>query len=212
MRVLAVPLKRLDHAKRRLAPVLGERERAALALAMFEDVVDACLAQRGWEVLVVARDDDVLERIARRGARAVRERGSSLGAAIRQVESMLSPDDDLGVVLGDLPFVTADAVASALEAPAAVSAVPAHSDGGTNVLIRKPWPSIAARFGRASFAKHRSDAHDAGVSFETIESDALAFDLDRPGDLAQVATAPGGGRAWRLALALDLGRRVAAPV
>ena len=66
MRVLAVPVKSLERAKNRLSSVLSLGERAALSLVMFEDVLDACLAQPDWETWVVSRDEAVLEIGARR--------------------------------------------------------------------------------------------------------------------------------------------------
>ena len=41
MRAIALPIKSLGDAKSRLSPLLSPLERGALALAMFEDVLDA---------------------------------------------------------------------------------------------------------------------------------------------------------------------------
>ncbi|HEV8419963.1 MAG TPA: 2-phospho-L-lactate guanylyltransferase, partial [Actinomycetota bacterium] len=158
MRVLAVPVKSLERAKSRLSPVLSAAERAALSLVMFEDVLEACLAQGEWETWVVSRDEAVLEVGARRGARGINETGTSLRDAIRQAEAeLVSGSSGLCVVLADLPLVTAEAISQALGAGqgAAVVAAPASSDGGTNLLLRRPPSIIPARFGRSSFAKHR---------------------------------------------------------
>jgi 2-phospho-L-lactate guanylyltransferase len=190
MRVLAVPVKRLERAKSRLAGLLSAPERAALTLAMLEDVLDACLAQEGWEVWVVSGADRALRAAAARGARPVREEGRSLLAAVRQVESLVEgPGPELAVVLADLPEITAPALGAVLARPSAVVAVASASDGGTNVLVRRPPRAIPARFGRSSFAKHRWAARRAGVSFEAVAAPELSFDLDRPGDLARVIAA-----------------------
>src|SRR5438552_12345939 len=87
MQVVAVPVKSLEGTKARLSGVLSQMERAALTLAMLEDVLNACLAQVPWEIWVVSSDEVVLEIAARRGARAVSEVGSSLLEAVRQVEA-----------------------------------------------------------------------------------------------------------------------------
>ena len=47
MRVIAVPVKPLEEAKRRLSRILSPAERAVLSLAMLEDVLDACQAPAG---------------------------------------------------------------------------------------------------------------------------------------------------------------------
>src|SRR5438093_11434368 len=112
MRVLAVPVKPLDRAKRRLSSVLSLAERASLTLAMLHDVLDACMAQSGWQVWVVSRADEALEAAARRGATPMLERGGSLLAAIRQVEVEVGPPtSELAVVLADLPLITAAGLA-----------------------------------------------------------------------------------------------------
>src|SRR5918992_223398 len=115
MRVIAVPVKSLERAKTRLSQALTPLERAALTLAMLEDVLDACLAQPGWQTWVVSPDDSVLEVSARRRARPVVERDPGLLAAVRQVEEEAAGSDSLAVVLGDLPLLTAEALGRALQ-------------------------------------------------------------------------------------------------
>ena len=68
MRILAVPVKSLTEAKARLAPALAPMERAALTLAMLEDVLDATGQLAGWTTWVISPDEVVLEVAARRGA------------------------------------------------------------------------------------------------------------------------------------------------
>src|SRR5512133_682846 len=105
MQVVAVPVKSLHRAKTRLAPVLSAAERAVLTLALLEDVLDACQAQSGWDTAVVSADETVLEMAARRRARIIAERGTTLLEAVRQIEADLAgPRTALAVVLGDLPY------------------------------------------------------------------------------------------------------------
>src|SRR5207247_7744631 len=75
-----------------------------------------------------------------------------------------------------------------------VLAAPAASDGGTNLLVRRPPTAIPARFGRSSFARHRGEAYRLGVTFQEVRIPELSFDLDRPPDLAQVAAGPRNNR------------------
>ncbi|HEX9236549.1 MAG TPA: 2-phospho-L-lactate guanylyltransferase, partial [Actinomycetota bacterium] len=67
MQVIAVPVKALERAKTRLAPVLSPAERAALTTAMLEDVLDASLAVPGWETWVISPPGPVLNLAAKRG-------------------------------------------------------------------------------------------------------------------------------------------------
>ena len=211
MRVLAVPVKSLEEAKRRLSRVLSPTERAVVTLAMLEDVLDACQAQEGWEVWVVSRDEAALEVAVRRGVRPVEEKGRSLLEAIRQAElHMRGRWSSLAVVLADLPFLTPAALGRALSlaTKTGVLAAPAASDGGTNLLVRRPPTAIPARFGRSSFARHRGEAYRLGVTFQEVRIPELSFDLDRPPDLAQVAAGPRNNRTRAVCLELGLADRL----
>lgn len=211
MRVMAVPVKSLDRAKSRLSPILSSSERAALSLAMLEDVLDACVAQAGWEVWLVSRDPAVLDTGGKWGARPVLEAGRSLRQAIRQVERAFpDPAGELAVVLADLPLLTAAALRLALRSATRgeVAAVAAESDGGTNMLVRKPAEVIPARFGRSSFARHRAEAYRAGVTFQEVRSAEVGFDLDRPADMARLLDSSAPGRARSACLEMGLPDRL----
>jgi 2-phospho-L-lactate guanylyltransferase len=210
MSVLAVPVRRLEDAKTRLGPILSAPERADLMLAMVRDVLDAAIAQPGWETWVISSDAIVLEAADRAGARAVVEEGSTLLGAVRQVEheAMRGGAPRLGVLLADLPWVTAGSLARALEAPAPVVAVRAASDGGTNLLVRTPPDAIRARFGRDSFQKHLWAARRARVDAAAAESKHLAFDLDDPDDLDRLLASGRACRALTVCRKMDLARRL----
>jgi 2-phospho-L-lactate guanylyltransferase len=205
MRVIAVPVKSLERAKGRLSAVLRPLERAALTLAMLEDVLDACMAVPGWQTWVVSPDEAVLEVSARRRARPVPEEDPGLLAAIRQVEEEAAGADALAVVLGDL---TVEALELALHTLGPVVAVPSESDGGTNVLLRRPPRVLPARFGTDSFRKHREAAEVLGVPFSSVEAPDLAFDLDRPADIVRLMDAGGPGRTRAACLEMGLAERL----
>jgi 2-phospho-L-lactate guanylyltransferase len=208
MRVIAVPVKSLERAKGRLAAVLEPLERAALTLAMLEDVLDACLAVPGWQTWVVSPDEAVLEVSARRRARPIAEEDPGLLAAIRQVEEEAAGADVLAVVLGDLPLLTAPALELALHTLGPVVAVPSDSDRGTNVLLRRPPSVIPARFGTDSYRRHREAAEVLGVPFSSVEAPEMAFDLDRPADILRLLDEGGRGRTRATCLEMGLAERL----
>src|SRR2546423_15352797 len=81
-----VPVKELDRAKERLAPVLPPERRRALMLAMLEDVLTALAATPGLDGLAVVTVDAVARRLAEHyGARIIgigaRDGHSGAGAA-----------------------------------------------------------------------------------------------------------------------------------
>jgi 2-phospho-L-lactate guanylyltransferase len=208
MRVIAVPVKSLERAKGRLAEVLQPLERAALTLAMLEDVLDACLSMPGWQTWVISPDEAVLEVSARRRARPVVEEEPGLLAAIRQVEEEAGGADALAVVLGDLPRLTAEALGSVLQTLGPVVAAPSASDAGTNVLLRRPPRIIPPRFGTNSFRKHRDAAEFRGIPFAVARAPELAFDLDRPEDVPELLERGGPGRTRAACLEMGLAERL----
>jgi 2-phospho-L-lactate/phosphoenolpyruvate guanylyltransferase len=212
MRAIAVPVKALARSKSRLAPVLSPLERAALSLALLEDVLDAALAVPGWETLVVSPDEAVLEVSARRGATPVVEATPPLAAAIRQAEdeALDRGAGALAVLPADLPLLTAEELSAALHTLGPVVAAPAESDGGTNLLLRRPPRAIAARFGRDSFRRHTASAAARGLPVSVVESPGLAFDLDLPAHLTEVLRAGRASRTLESLGALEIEGRLAA--
>jgi 2-phospho-L-lactate guanylyltransferase len=211
MRVLVVPVKSPTASKTRLGSVLSADQRAAITLALLQDVLDACVQQPGWEVWVISPDQRVRRLAAQQGGRGVEERGRGLLQAVRQVESEAVHARDLAVVLGDLPYLTADGLALALAADGPVVAAPAASDGGTNLLLRRPPSVIPARFGRASFAKHRWAARRAGIGLAEVHATGLELDLDRPEDVAALLASKQDGRARAACVDMGLETRLVPP-
>jgi len=210
MRAVVVPVRRLDSAKTRLAPLLSEAERAAAALAMARDVLSACAAQSGWETWVVSSDPSVLEIAGAAGARRVPEEGTTLLGAIGQAERMAQDAgaEALAVVLADLPWITPAALARVLEPEGPVVAVRADSDGGTNALVRRPPVVVPALFGRASFARHERAAGRAGMPLRRVDVEELAFDLDRPEDVRRLLRDGRPGRTLEACLDMGLAERL----
>jgi 2-phospho-L-lactate guanylyltransferase len=208
MRVVAVPVKSLERAKGRLAGALTPLERAALTLAMLEDVLDACLSLPGWQTWVISPDEAVLEVSARRRTRPVPEEEPGLVGAIRQVGIEAANADALGVVLGDLPLITGETLARVLRTVGPVVAAPDSSDAGTNVLLRRPPGIIPPLFGSDSFRRHREAAELRGVPFAAVRGPELGFDLDRPEDVPQLLSWPGRSRTKAICLEMGLHDRL----
>ena len=190
VRVIAVPVKALPRAKSRLAPVLAPLERAALTLAMLEDVLDATLAIPGWETWVLSPDEAVLEIAARRRARPLVEERPPLSAAVRQVEDEADARgaDALAVVPADLPLLSTAVLADALHTLGPVVMAPAADRSGTNLLVRRPPKAMPARFGPDSFRKHMEGARARRLPVSVVEWPEITFDVDVPVDFTRVLT------------------------
>ena len=211
MHAIVLPVKRLDEAKARLEPVLNPMERAALTLAMLEDVLDAALAVPGWETWVLSPDEAVLEVASRRGARPIPEDEPPLAAAVRQAEAEATGRgaDALAVLLPDTPFMTTAALTRALHTLGPVVLAPSIDERGTNLLLRRPPASIAAHFGPDSYRRHLEAAAEADLPVAAIERPELAFDLDAPDDILTVLQSPGASRTSAVLRDLRLDERMA---
>jgi 2-phospho-L-lactate/phosphoenolpyruvate guanylyltransferase len=212
MRVITVPVKSLVRTKSRLARFLSPLERAALTLAMLEDVLDATLAVPGWDSWVVSPDEAVLEIAARRRARPVLETKPPLSAAIRQVEddAVKAGADALAVVPADLPLVSAAALADALHTLGPVVVAPSSDGNGTNLLLRRPPKAMPARFGRDSFHKHVDGARARGLPVSVVEWPEVTFDLDTEEDLHRLLAEDPPGRTLATCRDLDMAARLGA--
>jgi 2-phospho-L-lactate/phosphoenolpyruvate guanylyltransferase len=210
VRIIAVPVKALGRSKSRLSRVCSPLERAALTLAMFEDVLDATLAVHGWETWVISPDEAVLEVAVRRRARAVFEGTPSLLGAVRQVdeEATERAADALAIVLGDTPLLSAPELSDALRTLGPIVLAPAADGLGTNVLLRRPPRAIRPRFGPESFAKHRGEAARKHLPVSVVHGPGLAFDLDGPDDILTLLDAGVPGRTRDVCMELDLGSRI----
>jgi 2-phospho-L-lactate/phosphoenolpyruvate guanylyltransferase len=190
-----VLIKDFDSAKQRLQPALGPRERRDLARRNARLAVEAAAA--GDRVLVVAGSEEVAALAEGWGAQVLaepRQEGQNVAAARGIAKAVEGGAGAVLLLSSDLPLVTVDAVrdvldsAARLDAPVAV-AVPAVGRGGTNALYLRPPHAVALHFGSDSLAKFRQEAESRGVEFVVHHSDAMALDLDEPGDLARLRRA-----------------------
>lgn len=212
MRALAIPVKSLGHGKSRLSPLLTPLERAALTLAMFEDVLDATLCLEGWETWVVSSDENVLEIAIARRAHAIVEERPSMGAAIQQVEDEAAARtvDALAILPADTPFVTEWALTAALHTLGPVVIAPSVDERGTNLLLRRPPGVIPSRFGPDSFRRHLEAAAERELPIAVVEREELGFDLDDPADILTVLRARRPGRTLEVCREMDLAERLGA--
>jgi 2-phospho-L-lactate guanylyltransferase len=192
---VVVLIKDFASAKQRLQPALGPKARRALARRNARLAVRAAAA--GDQVLVVAGSDEVADLAKRWGAEVVaepRQEGQNVAAARGIARAVEGGAAAVLLLSSDLPLVTIEAVRDVLEsaarfdAPVAV-AVEAIGRGGTNALYLRPPGAIALSFGSDSLAKFRREAETRGVRFVVHHSDAMALDLDEPGDLARLRRA-----------------------
>jgi 2-phospho-L-lactate/phosphoenolpyruvate guanylyltransferase len=185
-----VPVKEVDRAKERLAPMLRPATRQALALAMLEDVLAALTATPGIAGLLAVTVDPAAGRLAASyGARLI-EAGARDGhtGAVAAAMRLLAAEGRAGMLTlpGDIPLVTPAAVASILAAhPSAPSftIVPSHDERGSNAIACSPPDAVPLLFGGNSFYPHLQAAAARGIRPNVLHLPGIALDIDNPEDV-----------------------------
>jgi 2-phospho-L-lactate guanylyltransferase len=186
---IIVPHRGLAVAKTRLAQVLDDADRQALALRLLERVLGVAHAACS-DVVVISPSAALDQVVARAGATLVVQRGMGLNAGLDQARDAARADgiQGLAILHGDLPNLTSADVEALLQPiahEAGVAIAPDRAAVGTNGLALRPIDAIPFRFGLGSFAAHREEAQRAGLPLAVVERPGLAFDLDTPADLAR---------------------------
>ena len=198
-----LPVKDLEEAKQRLAPILDSAERQGLFRAMLEDVLAAiCGAKRVAEVVMVTRHREARAFAERYGVQVLAE-AENLGqsAAVTFAAQALG-ERRVGAMIAlpaDVPLASADDIDAVLAAhgPApAVTIAPAHDKLGTNAVVCSPPDVLAFRFGDNSFFPHLDKARALGIEPAVVERTGLALDIDNPADLKAFASRPSETRAY----------------
>jgi 2-phospho-L-lactate guanylyltransferase len=197
-----VPVKELDRAKERLAPLLPAALRRALMLAMLEDVLAALAAvQELAGVAVVTVDPAARELASEYGVRII-EAGARDGhsGAVAAAARLLAAEGCCGMltVPGDIPLVTSLEIAQLLAAHRpgpSFTIVPSRDERGSNAIICSPPEAVPLRFGEDSFFPHLRAAEACGIGPTVLRLPGIAHDLDTPEDLADFARLPSPTRA-----------------
>ena len=194
MKVAAlIPVKGFRNAKQRLSPLLGARDREALAEAMFRDVLrQVLLARRLQATFVVTGNDAVAEIALALGAEVIREtaeRGETDAVDFARRHLKAAGWQAALIIPGDMPLLRArdiDEILSQLPGettPPFALLVPSHDRMGTNALLLAPPDIIKLRFGYDSFSYHMSQLSAQKLPLRFLENERVALDIDEPKDL-----------------------------
>jgi len=215
--MILVPVKNLRYAKQRLAGVLDQESRTALAHAMIHDVLETLAGWRNCPEVAVVSGDTFASDLAREfgfqiivdedncGETAAIELGTRVCES-QGAESTL-------VIPGDIPLITASELDEVLQAAPdrGTVLVPAADGRGTNAIWRKPAALFPLRFGNDSFKPHLEAARATGYPCVVLNLPGIALDVDNPSDLQTLAAAPGERRAQLFARQIDLAELPVAP-
>jgi 2-phospho-L-lactate guanylyltransferase len=192
-RWVIVPVKRLAAAKSRLARALPARERRRLACALLNHTLKTVRGLDGIEgILVVSKDRAVRSIAGKYGAVFVREGAcDGLNRALARAtdEAAQRGADAVMVLPADLPLLRARELKQAMRLahkPPFVVIAPDGMEQGTNLLYMAPPGVVKFTFGKGSFQKHIRSARRVGLEPAICQQPALAHDIDRPKDLAEL--------------------------
>lgn len=197
MRAALIPMKDLAQAKMRLADVLDRHERAELALAMLTDIIVACKEAGCFDLInVISADSEVFWTTRELGAKPIAEPAtlSGLNEGLTFGQRYLARRiavSELVILPADIPLARPDdilGVVAALDTPGDRAVVVRSRDGGTNALALRPPEAIAMHYGRGSADAHLAAAAAAGIETIELQNERLAFDVDAPEDLIEMAS------------------------
>lgn len=181
-----IPVKSFRAAKARLAGVLTDDERAALARAMAAQVVEAA---RPTPTFVACDHDEVAMFAEGLGATVLWGPGLGLNGAVDHGVSTIAGKgfDHVVIAHGDLPL--ADGLAEVARSGEVVI-VPDRRRDGTNVLARPCGVVLPASYGPGSFRGHYAAAFATGARVTVRTDRRLAIDIDTVADCVHPLAAP----------------------
>jgi 2-phospho-L-lactate guanylyltransferase len=203
--VILVPVKNLAAAKQRLASVLDQPSRTALAQAMLHDVLDAIHGWKSRPIVGVVTSDPYAIQLAQEYEFEVipdPDNSGETGAIEMATRVAVERGAKFTLVIpADIPLIQAGELEEILKhAPAEGSVlVPAADARGTNAAFRRPADLFPLRFGNDSFKPHHAGAQATGKPCVILNLPGIAVDVDNPADLQHLIALPGETRAQRLA-------------
>jgi 2-phospho-L-lactate guanylyltransferase len=203
--VILVPIKNTSSAKQRLAAVLDQPSRTALAQAMIYDVLTAL---HNWNtrppVAVVTSDPHAVTLAKEYGFEVIPDPDNPGETGAIEMATRVCVErgvDSTLVIPADIPLIEVWELEEILKhAPTEGSVlVPAADGRGTNAAFRRPANLFPLRFGNDSFKPHHAAAQATGKPCVVLNFAGIALDVDNPEDLQRLISVPGETRGQRLA-------------
>lgn len=195
-----LPMKPAAEAKSRLEEDVSPSLRAALAEAMFTDVLTALGRSRSLTAVIVVTADEVMARTGEaHGAVIVDDGGAANHSEAAVIGARAAAKAGAARVLmvpGDCPLIDHAEVDALLANPTedSVVVIPDRHGEGTNALLVSPPESFVPSFGPGSRERHLRLADERGLTASVADVASLALDVDSPEDLAELKVALAGRR------------------
>ena len=188
MTEIVIPIKDLSSVKQRLSDVLSASQRAALVMAMLEDVLGRVTELDHGRVWVISSDEHALDMARLFGAVPLQEiRSTGYNEAIITWIRALPDDGNVAVIPGDVPLADETELQQLVmptpDVASHIRIAPAHNFEGTNGLFLSSKRLIRPAFGPGSFARHFKLARSVSIGPEVLDAPRIAHDVDTPDDL-----------------------------
>ena len=186
-----VPVKETAFAKQRLAGLLSRSVRQRLALAMFEDVLQAIAASSRLTGVIVVTVDQAASAIASRRGACIWSEGAQdghTGAVMAAADRLAGRGSTMLTIPGDVPLVSPDDIGHLLDrhrGTPGFTIVPARDERGSNAIVCSPANLVPLRFGADSFLPHLAAARARGVEPTSVHLPRIALDIDNPDDVSE---------------------------
>jgi 2-phospho-L-lactate guanylyltransferase len=191
-----LPVKRFGAAKQRLGEALGAGSRAALASAMFADVLSALeRSQMLHAIVVVSGEPEVADIVA--GSDVIllgdmTEKGQSSAARAGLARAASLGLDRAALVPSDCPLLEPAELEELFVRAAGgadVVVVPDRHGTGTNALVVDPSGPFEPQFGPGSCQRHVDQAERRGLRCSIERPASLTIDVDTGDDLIALGVA-----------------------
>jgi 2-phospho-L-lactate guanylyltransferase len=202
--VILIPVKNLSSAKQRLASVLDQPSRTALAQAMLNDVLSTLHSWQSRPQVAIVSSDPYAIKLAEEYRFEIipdSDNPGETGAIEMATQTFVERGAESTLVIpADIPLIQPWELEEILkQAPSEGSVlVPAADGRGTNAAFRRPANLFPLRFGNDSFKPHHAAAQATGKSCIVLKLPGIAIDVDNPSDLQELVASPGETRAQRL--------------
>jgi 2-phospho-L-lactate/phosphoenolpyruvate guanylyltransferase len=191
-----LPVKRFDSAKQRLGEALGSGSRAALAAAMFADVLSALeRSEMLHAIVVVSGEPEVADIVAGRDVILIgdtAEKGQSNAARAGLARATALGLDRAALVPSDCPLLDPAELEELFVRAAGgadVVVVPDRHGTGTNALVVDPSGPFEPQFGPGSCQRHVDQASSRGLRCSIERPPSLTIDVDTGEDLVALGIA-----------------------
>ena len=189
-----LPVKSFARAKQRLGDRFGGPERAVLAAAMVEDVLDELARAALGPLVVVTGEPRALAGAAEAGAVIVideREDGQSAAALLGIARARELACERALLVPGDCPLIDARELGELMARTKSldVAIVPDRHGAGTNALALAVDGEFEPQFGPGSCARHVEQALLKGLAHEVVRVPSLELDIDTREDASALEAA-----------------------